>query len=280
MHELKLNSLQLSFNPGKYIESILNELSLRNYHEVKVLAEDAISQIKSSKDNATKEQDKNEGYIWGVFFAFFEKLSSFWQGVESKKYYNSWVSLQDALDCLRSVKKFYLFHSITISFFEKQLLSLEKLYPYSIFSSIGFIESNHECSICHNDMDSDDCEHLRGDLYFGEIAYAIVRKIERLDHIALVYSPLDKRLVVGINDEHPSFKVFIDLISLFDARKMNPINFTEAVTLDFMKRNPDWVKVARNEKCFCGSGIKYKKCCIKNEYVKHRHIEFKPFKLI
>lgn len=280
MYELRLNSLQLPFNPGEYIKYILNELSLRNYQEVKVFVEDAISQINSSKNNATKEQDKNEGYIWGVFFTFFTKLSSFWQDIENKKYYNSWVALQDSLDSLRSIKKFYVFQSITISFFEKQLLSLEKLYPYSIFSSIGFIESNHECSICHNDMDSDACEHLRGDLYSGEIAYAIVRKIEKLDHIALVHSPLDKRLVVGINDEHPSFKIFIDLISLFDARKMNPINFTEAINLDFMKINPDWVKLSRNEKCFCGSGIKYKKCCIKKEYIKHRHIEFKPCKLI
>lgn len=280
MYELKLSSLTLRFVPREYVESIFHELSLRHYHNVKLIAKDAISQIRISKSNSTAEKERNDGYIWEVFFTFFDNLASFWGSIEDKKYYNSWVSLQDSLDGLRSIKKFYTLQCTTVLFFEKQLLSLERLYPYGLFSSVGFIESNHECSICHKDMDSDDCEHLRGDLYFGEIAYAIINKIERLDHIALVHSPLDKRLVVGINDDHPSFKVFIDMVSLFNDKKMNPVNFSEAIVLDFMKKNPDWVKVSRNERCFCGSGIKHKKCCIKNEYVKHRHIEFKSFKLI
>ncbi|MDX7539264.1 SEC-C metal-binding domain-containing protein [Serratia marcescens] len=280
MYGLKLNTLKLSFNPEAVLHEILCDLSNRNYNSIDISVKELISSINSSKEKTSSEQEKNEGYIWSVFFTLFIKVASFWREIERKNYYDSWVSLQDALDTLRQVKKFYRQESIVIDFFEKQLLSLEKLYPYTIFSSIGFIEDGHECSICKNDMDSDKCEHLKGELYSGEVAYAIVRKIERLDHLALVYTPLDKRLVVGINDSHPSFSVFSDLMSFFDNKKMNPVNFTEAVTLDFKKKNPQWVKAPRNSMCSCGSGLKYKKCCIANEFVEQRHVEFRPFKLI
>lgn len=216
----------------------------------------------------------------GVFFYLFKKIISYWQSVENKKYYNSWVSLQDALSVVRDIKKFYTCHCTTISFFEDQLLSLEKLYPYTLFSSMGFITAGHECSICHEDMDSDNCIHLKGELYAGEIAYAIVKKIEKLDHVSLVSSPLDKRLVVGINDEHPSFKVFDDILSLFEKGEMNPINFGEAKAFEFTKENPNWNRHPRNEKCYCGSGIKFKKCCINHRHDKHRHVDFRRVKLI
>ncbi|MBU0958513.1 MAG: SEC-C domain-containing protein [Nanoarchaeota archaeon] len=41
--------------------------------------------------------------------------------------------------------------------------------------------------------------------------------------------------------------------------------FQSELQKDFLKGK---VKIGRNEKCFCGSGLKYKKCCLnrrKNE---------------
>jgi hypothetical protein len=31
--------------------------------------------------------------------------------------------------------------------------------------------------------------------------------------------------------------------------------------------NPNYVKIGRNEPCYCGSGKKFKKCCISKEYI-------------
>ncbi|MCZ6803133.1 MAG: hypothetical protein O7D86_04165 [Proteobacteria bacterium] len=92
--------------------------------------------------------------------------STLWKKLTRQEFTSSWDSLQDSLDLLRLIKKFLDEEAYNnFRFFEYQLKQLERLYPYHYFFSMGATINWVECNICGKDMDSMDCDHLRGELY-------------------------------------------------------------------------------------------------------------------
>ncbi|MCZ6803134.1 MAG: SEC-C metal-binding domain-containing protein [Proteobacteria bacterium] len=97
--------------------------------------------------------------------------------------------------------------------------------------------------------------------------------ISQLDHIAMVKQPQDKRCVAIYENDGEQFKLIRYLSVLLTDNKLKPLDFGE---LKFSKRqikNPDYRKLRRNDQCFCGSGKKFKKCCISNEYIEGDHVD-------
>lgn len=258
-----------------HVVSILKKIDARSYDDAIKEAEALITVINSIKDSASEEIELNATYILTIFFKFLISLSVYWRHIESESYHESWCALQDGIDYLRTLKRFYPYKkNKVVCFFEKQLIKLETLYPYKLFSSPGFIVDRFECSICGNDIDSDLCPHMKGELYFGEIAYAVARNIKDIDHFAIVTNPTNKRLTIGCDDSHAQFNLFKDAVLHFNERKLSPLGFSNVELYEFVRPDPEWVKLPRNSICYCGSGKKYKKCCINNSGKKHVHVDF------
>lgn len=261
---------------GKYDEFTIDALRVindRKYELVPKIVDKAKYYLQEKKAMTQVELELNEFYVLKVHFQLLSSVAEYWRDVEMKQYYDSWWKLQDALDSIRSLKKFGYGAGKSVKFFEGQLLSLEKIYPYKLFSSMGFIVEHYECSICGLDMDGDDCMHLKGELYAGEMALAVAKEIKGIDHIAFVEKPKNKRLVVFHDDSSPVFEVFQLMIKNF-GKQLNPLGFSSAVITEFMRPNDNWVKQGRNTKCYCGSGNKYKKCCKKQSRMKQMHVDF------
>ncbi len=226
-----------------------------------------------------RESDEvlNDVYLLNRFINLMDSYSATWMNIAVSKFVDSWSSLQDSLDHLRSVKKFSNGTGIClIDFLENQLIELEKLYPYNVFFSMGASVDLFECSICGKDIDSLECEHIKGELYRGEMAYGTAKGIGSIDHVAMVKHPQDKRCVVKYEDDGPQFEPVIYLAGLLTSNELNPLSFHH---LEFSKRrekNPDFKKLPRNEACYCGSGKKFKKCCIDKEYIEFDHIDIVP----
>ena len=71
------------------------------------------------------------------------------------------------------------------------LQAIEKtVFPSQVYTSVGTVVHKIECSICREDYEQ--CEHLAGLPYMGEMCSTIVTSAE-LDHISLVKEPADKR---------------------------------------------------------------------------------------
>lgn len=209
------------------------------------------------------------------YIQFLILYASIWKKLAEQRYGNSWQSLQNAINQYRIVKKFSCENeeSRLLSFFENQLISLEKLYPYNVFFSIGAVVDYYECSICDLDIDSDKCPHFKGELYGGVMAVAIAKNIRELDHVSMVKHPADKRCVVQYDDDGEQFRLIRYLAKLLREKKLLPFDFGK---LRFSKKiipNPDYVKLDRNQKCFCGSGKKFKYCCIDKKTVNGGHVE-------
>jgi hypothetical protein len=213
---------------------------------------------------STEESYLNDLYVLDCYVHFLSDYGLLWERIHDQKFGDSWVCLQNALDRLRLLKRF---SDIPISFFEVQLTELEKMYPYEIFFSAGMVVEGLECNICGLDIDSDECCHIRGELYSGKMAAAIVTKIVKFDHGALVRNPVDKRCVVQYENTGHQFNVIRYLSNLLIAKQCLISDCWHLTHAKRQVRNPAYQKIGRNESCFCGSGKKFKRCCIFKEYV-------------
>lgn len=252
---------------------VLVHISTRNYDDALKLVGEAQTEISEYKASTTEGSAKNNCFIYWVFFELLKVLASYWKCVEAEKYYDSWCKLQDALDCLRQLKRFYKEDSVSLQFLIRQLLSIEKVYPYKYFSSCGYIIAHFECGLCFQDIDSDNCPHVKGQLYSGEVAIAIARNIKSIDHLAIVTNPKNKRLVLAPDDSRQEFDLLRLLILEFNAKKCCPLSFAQVHLIEKIRIDPDHQRAPRNSPCYCGSGKKYKKCCIKSEQIPHLHMD-------
>ncbi len=247
----------------------INENPFSDDHD---LFRDLRDLVDSAKSNAVAGSDDYRNDLWVIerYMDFLEKYGHLWKSILDQRFSESWCLLQDSLDLLRSIKKF---SHIDIHFFEDQLIELERTYPYNVFFSIGATVEFFECSICGQDIDSQECPHARGNLYGGVMAYAIAKNIVQLDHISMVAHPEDKRCVVSYEDSGEQFKLIRYVSSLVLSKKCRISDFCR---LQFSKRllpNPDYRKLPRNERCFCGSGKKFKHCCIGKEHIEGDHVD-------
>jgi hypothetical protein len=216
------------------------------------------------------EAELNDLYVLKTYSDFLRSYIQTWEEILEQRFSKSWDSLQDTLDRLRQIKKF---SAINFQFFETQLVELEKTYPYGVFFSIAATVDHFECSLCGLDIDSDECSHMRGELYAGVVAHGIARSVREIDHISMVSNPRDKRCVVRYDDAGEQFNVVRYLSELLAAKQFRIADFG---MLRFSKRrqpNPEFRKLGRNEPCYCGSGRKFKQCCISKAYVEGDHVD-------
>jgi hypothetical protein len=226
--------------------------------------------VAEERETEADEAYLNDLYVLDKYVSFLETYGDLWQKILNQQFADSWCSLQDALGLLRLLKRF---SRIDISFFESQLTELEQTYPYNVFFSSGMVVAGLDCSICGFDIDSKDCVHMRGHLYRGKMATAVVQKIVRFDHVGLVTHPADKKCVVKYEDTDEQFKVIRYVSNLVVS---NRCQISDSWSLQFSKRrlrNPEFRKLGRNEPCFCGSGRKFKKCCMTKDYVEEDQVD-------
>jgi hypothetical protein len=129
------------------------------------------------------------------------------------------------------------------------------LYPNYIFSSVGGIVKEAECSICKQDVRSAKCTHITGCLYNGELAQVIYIKFD-LHEVSIVTNPYDKRCVMIPEGGYGE----VWKLGLKEFGK-----FQRLATLDFNVKEyiKDYEKTDESHQylCFCNSGLKFKDCC-------------------
>jgi hypothetical protein len=225
--------------------------------------------IASARATTNDGRCLNDLYVLDRYIDFLEAYSLLWERILHQQFGDSWSVLQDCLTLIRVIKKF---SHLYVAFFEDQLIELEQTYPYNIFFSIGAVVDRLDCSLCGLDIISDECPHMPGELYDGTMAGAVAHDIVKLDHASLVTNPADKRCVVRYEDTGEQFKVIRQLSRLIMSNKCA---ISDCWRVHFSQEripNPEYRKIGRNEKCFCGSGKKLKQCCISKQYVESHQV--------
>jgi len=273
LYFLKTNSFEYPGGECLSIE-ILKSINSCNFNIAINQVDDLLLKLSELKSISSTESVKNDIFISEQFIKLLLHVAKYWLAITNQKFSNSWLVLQDVLDYLRSIKKFHEKRNLVVNFIEKQFIALESSYPYQLFSSTGIVVDYYKCSVCGNDIDSFGCEHLKGELYNGEVAYGIANKILHFDHVALVENPLDKRCAISIEDSSEQFAVQMNMSEYITKAKLKPFSFKKIEIISYKKNNPDYINLPRNALCFCGSNIKFKKCCISKNQVEHKHFEF------
>lgn len=229
------------------------------------------TQLESVKNSVLFDDEyQNDLWVLERYIDLLETYGNTWSSILERRFSESWCLLQDSLDLLRLIKKF---SNIDVHVFEDQLIELEHMYPYNVFFSIGATVDFFECSICTRDIDSQECPHVRGNLYGGIMAHAIAKNLRQLDHVSVVAHPQDKRCVVSYEDSGEQFKLMQFLSSLISGKRLRISDFGRLRFSKRLRPNPAYRKLPRNEECFCGSGKKFKYCCIAKEHMEGDHVD-------
>lgn len=226
------------------------------------------------KDTAIETHNEslaNASFMMSKLFSMYYNYASYWRQLNEKKYKNSWNSLQDTIDNLLLVSRWssnrFHFHLEKLDMHFKEL---EKLYPYNIFASSEMVITKTRCSICGKDGLDIDCIHIPGNLYWGEMACTIAENFT-FQAVALVKHPIDKRCVMEIQDDNRTDEEKFKLLDYFVSNISNPLMlFKLAEQKRFHKKEVEQ-KLRRNDRCYCGSGLKFKHCCGKEEYTEGIH---------
>ena len=244
--------------------------------ELEIVGDVVAEQMNSFRDDYPDDVF-NDGFILTEFVKLLKDYVSYWKLLVSNKYSESWSTLQDVQSQLRVIYRFTEEPRLPLlGHIERQCGELEKLYPYRVFFSSGIMIEEVECSICGKPIDSFECEHIAGELYRGRRAYGIVKKVEQLDHVSIVTNPADKRCTVQILDTSEQFNGVAYLAKGIIDRVLEPLSFSHLEFKKVRKPNNEIPVTGRNDPCPCGSGKKFKKCCIDKSYVEMTHVEIIP----
>lgn len=238
----------------------------REYNECDKIFDEVLEVAKQQNN----EVFANSQYVVRKYFLLFCNLSVYFELLKEKRYKSSWDKLQDCIDLAKMVASYIeIENRLEITKVLRLLSSYETLYPYSVFASSEYIVSKSHCSICGQSMLSLSCPHIKGKLYWGEVAIEIIDQIKTFQAVSLVSHPEDKRCVIELSDDNRSeverFKKIDQFLEL-----NQPFLQDFSIKKIIENRMRDDIKiVGRNELCPCGGGMKFKKCCGKNLYYKH-----------
>ena len=255
------------------VGNCLRGIDALDFGRSRTAAESAQAIIKQRQDDPSIDDEAtlNDFAVLGYLVRFLSEYAIFWERVTKREYEPSWMALQDTLNSIRLLKRVSL---VDVGRFERQLGQLEQVYPYKIFASVGCIAERVECSICGHDIDSFDCVHRRGELYRGKMAYGIVRNLKNFDHVALTENPEDKRCMMKLEGKVYEFPAIDWLADHLTAQKFAVSDISHLEMSERRKRDESIVSQARNARCQCGSGKKFKQCCSEKEFITYPHAEF------
>ena len=186
-------------------------------------------------------------------------------------FYEAWCNLEQAEIKLHHLRKHFQDQKdqYCVSFMEEHIKKIQSLYPYKLFSSIGFVKKEVRCGICNSVITPrSNCGHRKGEIYRGVMCTHIVTELEFFES-SFVTSPRHKYAVpflVGEDGEkYDQYDyTFVDQVicTLNSPFQWWDYEWTKKEVPHYLYKNLD-----ESEACPCESGIAYGECCRKRRGV-------------
>jgi SEC-C motif len=244
--------------------------------------ETVLADARAHKANAVAAGDEAEAKrIWCLEHAaesqqLYHKAFS---RITSGQFFEGWCTLEQvelALNRLRlhGAEDWATFR---LDFIDEKTVSIQSLYPYKLFLSPEIIEQEKKCNICDCVISiRNPCGHRVGEIYKGEYCCRIVTKSEFVG-ISFVESPVQKYSVpfdvdpiTGESRDHYNYSV----VRYLADRWPSPYHDWQATWTKALHPKERFGPLGRNDKCPCGSGLKYKACCLRRDGIIRPHVEF------
>lgn len=243
--------------------------------------EELFAQIKELAIQMNDEQLANAQFVFRSYFRVFCDLLQYFGMLKKGHYKSSWNKLQDCLDNIKYIGRFTLTENrLDLNDLYDLLIQYEGLYPYSVFGSSEYVISKSHCSICGKSMQSLDCPHIKGNIYWGEPAIECIDKIDVIQALCIVSHPEDKRCILEVaDDDRTEQEKFIMLHQYVELHQ--PV--LQQFSIEGFKERrirEDMQIVGRKQPCPCGSGKRFKHCCGKDMYYEHIRYVVTPTKQV
>lgn len=265
------------------LEDINKYLTLQN-SEMNVGILENLQRLKNQAVSESNEILANEIWCYEQIYKIQSNYLDLFNNLKNKKFFEAWQKLEQVDIDLSFLRNNYIFSNdeFHLHFIETIIRHYEKLFPYEFFMSRESIVKKQRCSICGKENTiRNHCKHKAGKLYMGEICFSVIEDIEFLG-LSIVQNPFDKYTVLFPQDMEYNYfmleSLMPSLLSPYDRWYVKILR----------DKNPEYNNIGRNQLCPCGSGIKYKNCCLNTdkEYIDHHQItlldnpDVKPVPLI
>ena len=207
------------------------------------------------------------------------------QDLKRGKYYKAWTKLEQIeLNIIFLTPHFNTdSNQYFMGFIKEHVPKYQSLFPYKMFFSPEFLQHEKRCNICKKTISiRNPCGHEVGEIYNGEMCCREVTKFDVLG-VSLVTSPMQKYSVAFFAEKNTGKTIDsynYTVLEYLIKRLRSPFDRWNAEITEKIHSHLNFKDVGMNDRCPCGSGEKYKTCCLDKPGVKMPHYEFKlPYDL-
>lgn len=197
--------------------------------------------------------------------------SGFLRG-KTEDYYGFWCTLEQVEITLSGLQRHLPLDGpldFGLAFVDDHVPRFQSLFPYKVFLSPGMVVHSAECSICGQPVGiRKGCGHETGMIYNGEVCLRVIRDIELLE-TSFVTDPVQKYSIPFSKD----IKYEYGPVRYLLQGLQSPWHGWDVMLSEVPGGGLRFPGTGRNAPCPCGSGEKYKRCCIREVPKKH-HYEF------
>lgn len=248
----------------------IKEYLQQQHLEFKDSIVDDLNKLKQKAVSDSNELLANEIWCLQEIYKIQKTYISIYNQLKVGKYFDGWLLL-DQIDisfCFLRQNFEYENNLFNLQFIERIIKQYEKTFPKYLYISRESLIKSEKCSICGKKISlRGGCNHKPGNLYMGELCLKKVMDLEFLG-TAIVSNPFDKYAVIHMEGQEYDYSVLKELMKVLASPYI--AWYVEEMT----KKRPEFLHIERNDKCPCGSGKKYKICCMgtDNEYMPHNRI--------
>jgi len=138
--------------------------------------------------------------------------------------------------------------------------------------SPGIIYKKKSCSTCGRLISiRNTCDHKIGEIYDGEMCCHIIEEID-ITEVSHVPNPVQKYSVLWLWKDGKAIDYYdYSNVAYVAAGLRRPFDGWNLQYTQIRENHSQYKHVSRNDKCPCGSNIKYKNCCLKKDGVLKPH---------
>lgn len=248
----------------------LNEIEQYLKKQNEYFSSDVIQEIEKERMNAISQKDeKMANHYWCLAVIYYVQSGyiSMYHQVRNRNYMQAYeIMKQTDMQLVTLGQNFDIeadsedpYHLI---FIRSMLQEYEKLFPYEYFVCREQVIKQQKCSICGEVVKlRGGCNHVPEKIYMGEVCMHEITDFEYLG-LKVTTDPFDKFEYLEPYQSEDLKYNFGMLEGLMGSLK-SPYEYWEVEVV--REKNPEFARIGRNDPCPCGSGKKFKHCCMNDE---------------
>jgi hypothetical protein len=252
-------------------KEVLAEYAARKEHELPAPFWEGLARLKKEAVTVGDQQFAKACWCLEQIGRAQDAFSRGFNRARGEDYYGFWCDLERCELALQFLAPHYSVADdkfFGLGHVAKHVRLFQELFPYKYFLSPGMVVKEAVCSTCGATIRvRGGCEHIIGEVYDGEMCCRIVKDADLIE-VSLVDTPAHKYSVAF----GPEISYDYGAVRYVVRGLRSPWiswAYKERQVVESREKYPG---APRNALCPCGSGKKYKRCCL-SEVTERRHMD-------